>query len=329
MDIAISTQNLTKTFEQPSGWRRLAGEVRTQAVKEVSLSVPSGELFGLLGPNGAGKTTLVKMLCTLIKPTSGEGSVAGYSLAHSGQIRQAVGLVVSDERSFYWRLSGRRNLRFFAALYNLKGTKAAARINRVLTDLELLADADKPFSNYSTGMRQRLSIARSLLHEPEILFLDEPSRSLDPGATARLHAFIRRLSEERQVTIFLITHDLAEAEKLCHRVAVMNHGRIQTIGQPDQLRNQLAPYRNYVIKVAGINPETEGALIRIAPGLGQEPANGHLKLSFQATETDGTLTAVLDCLREDQVHIYSLDGRPASLEQVFAHYADQEPGSEL
>ena len=225
--LAIETNGLSKTFEPPQGWRKLrrSGGGIT-AVQNVSLRIPEGELFGLLGPNGAGKTTLTKLLCTLILPTAGQANIAGHTLQNTRAIRAAVGLVVTDERSFYWRLSGYRNLQFFAALHGLYGTAADERIRYLLPIVGLSEAAERRFSEYSSGMKQRLAIARALLHQPRILFLDEPSRSLDPTATFQLQLLIKDL-QAQGVTIFLITHDLAEAEKLCERVAVMDGGEVQ------------------------------------------------------------------------------------------------------
>ncbi|MCI0396886.1 MAG: ABC transporter ATP-binding protein [Chloroflexi bacterium] len=320
MEIAIETHHLSKTFPRPGGWRRLARREGTTAVKDVNLTVYRGELFGLLGPNGAGKTTLVKTLCTLILPTHGTATIAGYSLAQPGKIREVVGLVVSDERSFYWRLSGRKNLTFFAAMYGLHGATAEERVHEALAEVDLLEHADKRFSNYSTGMRQRLAIARSLLHQPQVLFLDEPSRSLDPNATLRLHELIQGLMARRQVTVFLITHDLLEAEKLCQRVAVMHRGRIQVVGRPAELRRQLKPQLHYAVRVDGFDEAAAGALRSLLPDLRCEPAGAHQRLYFQAGEEDGTLMAALDCLRQQGAQVYSVEGHPASLEEVFAHY---------
>lgn len=265
------------------------------AVSNTNLQIQKGELFGLLGPNGAGKTTLVKMLCTLIAPSTGEGRVAGFDLAETGGIRAAVGLVVPDERSFHWRLSARRNLTFFAAMYGINGRFAQNRINQLLNDVGLSDVADRPFGKFSSGMRQRLAIARSLLHNPQILFLDEPTRSLDPIATEKLHTLLLRLMAEREMTAFLITHDLAEAEKLCGRVGLMNNGRLHTIGRPADLRRQLHPYRDYRI-------ETTAEV-----------------LTFRAVEGDGELTAVIDRLRQQNATIRSIDSEPPSLEDVFMH----------
>lgn len=307
MDEAISASNLSKIFDHPSRWRFRAHIGGKSAVDNVSLAIHQGELFGLLGPNGAGKTTLVKMLCTLILPTSGQATVVGYSLAQPEKIRQKVGLVVSDERSFYWRLTGWQNMAFFASMVGLSGREADQRIRRVLNHVDMVADAGKSFRTYSTGMKQRLAIARSLLHQPTILFMDEPSRSLDPKATSRLHQQIRELNYQQRTTIFLITHDLSEAEKLCGRVAVMHHGQIKVSGRPSDLRRQLHYRTGYILSIAGLTAAVRPALQPIAPDFRTEPVAGldesGFLLYFSAGESDGRLTAVLDCLRDNQIEI--------------------------
>jgi ABC-2 type transport system ATP-binding protein len=320
MDNAIETEDLTKTFEQLQGWWRLGRQARIPAVTGVNLSVQRGEVFGLLGPNGAGKTTLTKMLCTLIRPSRGGAHVAGYSLAQAGAIRAAVGLVVSDERSFYWRLSGRQNLTFFAALYGLHGQRAANRVNVALAEVDLLPYAGSRFTSYSTGMRQRLAIARSLLHRPQILFLDEPTRSLDPGATQRLHDLIGRLNREHDVTIFLITHDLAEAEKVCGRLAVMHRGRIRAAGSPAELRRLFRPQIYYALRTAALEAALCHGLEKVAGEVRLEHCPGYDTVHFRAAEADGRLAAVLEYLHGQKVAIHAIESRPASLEEVFAHF---------
>jgi ABC-2 type transport system ATP-binding protein len=337
MTLAVETDNLTKIYEKKVGWRTSTSSATTStssvtvdgagsvtAVSDINLAVPQGELFGLLGPNGAGKTTLTKMLCTLILPTSGTAQVGGYDLANAGAIRALVGLVVSNERSFYWRISARRNLLFFAAMHGLFGKTAVSRVNEVLAAVDLLDVADRQFSNFSSGMKQRLAIARSLIHQPAILFLDEPSRSLDPTATLHLHELIRQMMREQNLTVFLITHDLAEAEKLCDRVALIDRSRIQAIGRPVDLRQQLQPQRQYVLKVTP--PLTElvevAALRNLLPTIELDTERG--EVSFWASEEDGMVTAVLDILRTHQLTIQSITATPPSLEEVFAHYTEHK-----
>lgn len=327
MAIAIETQQLSKTFHQPQGWGRLLARLQrarpVTAVDDVNLRVEKGEVFGLLGPNGAGKTTLAKMLCTLIVPTAGAATVAGHSLTAAGAIRSEVGLVVADERSFYWRLSGRQNLAFFATMYGLRGKEADKRVDAVLEQVDMAAVADRRFSDYSTGMKQRIALARSMLHRPQILFLDEPSRSLDPTATRRLHALLRRLVAEEGVTIFLITHDLLEAEKLCQRVAVMHQGRVRVMGNPVDLRGGLARTLHYNLRVDRLPAGVETALKQIAPDLGCRHLEQHSYLTFQAAESDGRLGTVLAVLHRHQLTIYTVEGTPPSLEEVFAFYTDE------
>jgi ABC-2 type transport system ATP-binding protein len=260
------------------------------------------------------------MLCTLILPSSGTATIAGYPMSASGQIREHVGLAVSDERSFYWRLTARQNLRFFATLYGLHGKEADGRIQVVLEAVDLVAHAERPFSNYSSGMKQRLAIARSLLHMPQILFLDEPSRSLDPVATIRLHNLILDLMSRHTMTIFLITHDLLEAEKLCDRVAVMHEGRIQVVGRPSELRRQLQPQQQYAMWVEGFDETAERAIRPLLPNLKTEQTGTHIRLLFQTGESDGSLTPIVDTLRQNGVTINSIEGHPPSLEEVFAHF---------
>ncbi|MDT8305256.1 MAG: ABC transporter ATP-binding protein [Anaerolineae bacterium] len=289
----------------------------------MSLQIAAGETFGLLGPNGAGKTTLVKMLCTLILPTSGSAQVAGYSLGQPAGIRAGVGLVVTDERSFYWRLTGRQNLAFFAAMHGLQGAEAKERMVEVLAAVELEDRADAPFSHYSTGMRQRLSMARSLLHRPQLLFLDEPTRSLDPVAQARLHRLLQQLASERGVTIFLITHDLAEAEKLCERVAVMHEGQVKVVGSPAALRRQIVRHLSYRVRVHRWQPAFEAQLRQWLPGLAVEAGTGHTWLRFEAAEGDGVLDRILDYLRTSGVGIESIEGAPPTLEEVFSYFTGE------
>jgi ABC-2 type transport system ATP-binding protein len=320
MEPAVIAEGITKHFEKPRGLGRLRRVIPTTAVQDVSLTVPAGELFGLLGPNGAGKTTLIKIFCTLILPSAGRARIAGHSLAEDAAIRAAVGFVVADERSFYWRLTARQNLQFFAALHRMYGRQADERVIDVLRLVDLVDRADDRFSNYSSGMRQRLAIARSLLHQPDILFLDEPSRSLDPTATNRLHNLIRDLMRKRAVTIFLITHDLSEAEKLCDRVAVMHQGRLRAIGRPVELRQKLARQMHYQVRVDRLPAETGRELARIVSPLRIESTTELDELHFPAGEIDGSLTAVLDLLRGRGLQIHSIEGSPPTLEEVFSHF---------
>ena len=222
---ALRASGLTKVFRPRRGLLG-RGEAKV-AVDAVSLEVAEGELFVLLGENGAGKTTLVKLLATLVLPTSGRAEVLGHDVEReSAAVRRVIGLATPDERSFFWRLSGRQNLNFFAALHGLHGAARNARIDRLADELELDEFLDRRFDGYSSGMKQRMSLARSLLGEPRVLFLDEPTRSLDPHQQHRTQELIRKLS--RELTVVLVTHQLAEARALGQRIGVMAGGKLTT-----------------------------------------------------------------------------------------------------
>ena len=319
---AIEARHLSRLFDKPEGWHKLARVQPVTAVSDLSLTIAEGELFGLLGPNGAGKTTLVKMLCTLILPSSGSATIAGHDLAEAGAIRAAVGLVVSDDRSFYWRLSARRNLDFFAAMHGLYGRAAAERVNQVLADVDLLDVADRRFGQFSSGMKQRLAIARGLLHRPRILFLDEPSRSLDPTATQRLHDLIRRLMAEQAMTVFLITHDLAEAEALCNRVAFMHKGRIQATGSPATLRRHFRAM-GYSLHVDPV-PKSVLTILHHIPNLVYHSVGPSHQIELRAMAGDGVLTAVLDTLHQHNIAVHHVENTPPSLEELFHHFTREE-----
>ncbi len=184
--------------------------------------------MGLLGPNGAGKTTLIKILSTLITPDNGEGTIAGLSLAtQSFAIRNKIGMVNTNDRTFYWRLTGRENLDFFATLYNLHGSKKTERINTVLQLVEMKNKDDSRFMSYSSGQKQRLSIARAMLSNPDVLLMDEATTSLDPIATRKLLNFTREtLIKREKKTILWCTHNLHEAADICDRVTILHKGNI-------------------------------------------------------------------------------------------------------
>ena len=222
MVLAVETKKLTKFF----------GRSATLALDEVDLEVPAGEVFALLGPNGAGKTTLIKILCSLILPDGGEASVYGLDVVKNpAEVRSLLSLVVGEERSFYWRLTGRQNLEFFAALYNLPRKTARQRIEEAAFTLGL-EDLEKRYQEYSTGMKQRLALARSLLHDAKLIFMDEPTRSLDPNAAAKLRELMRKR------TVFFTTHQIQEAQSLADRIAILDKGKIKACGTLKELQCQ-------------------------------------------------------------------------------------------
>lgn len=218
---AISVQNLTRDYD---GQR---------AVDGISFEVEPGEIFGFLGPNGAGKTTTIKMLTGQLRPSSGQARVAGCDVVSERQgLKPQIG-VVFDSQNIYERLSGRDNLRFYARLYRVK----KSRVEEMLAQVGMADRAGDKMSTYSNGMKQRLVIARALLHRPKVLFLDEPTRGLDPNVARDIRAIVRELAEGG-MTVFLTTHYMEEADQLSGRVAIIDQGRIVAMGAPEELKAQ-------------------------------------------------------------------------------------------
>ena len=207
------------------------------ALDNINLVIENGSVFGLLGPNGAGKTTLLKTLATLILPDCGTAVLNGYDLIHqSEQCRSSVGLVSGDERSFYWRLTGRANLEFFGRLNNLSSSRLTQRITEV-AGLLTMTGLDRRVGEYSAGMRQKLNLARALLADPSILLIDEPTKSLDIETSERLRRFIKdELASRQGKTVLITTHNLGEAEALCQQVAVLRQGKIVRIGTVESVK---------------------------------------------------------------------------------------------
>ena len=189
--------------------------------------------MGLLGPNGAGKTTLIKILSTLVTPDTGEGTIAGLSLVNQSlAIRNKIGMVSTNDRTFYWRLTGRENLDFFATLYNLQGPTKEQQIKKALQLTDMMGKADSRFMNYSSGQKQRLAIARAVLGKPEVLLMDEATTSLDPIATKKLITFTKEvLAKQENKTIIWCTHNLQEAEEICDRATILHHGKVLFCGE--------------------------------------------------------------------------------------------------
>ena len=217
---AIETMDLTKKY----------GDL--VAVDSLNLKIEYGEVFGLLGPNGAGKTTLISMLCTIINPSSGSAAVNGFDiLKQAANVRRSIGIVFQDP-SIDDRLTGRENLKLHACLYDMPSDLTKNRIAEVLKLVDLEDRADSRMRTYSGGMRRRLELARGLLHNPKVLFLDEPTLGLDPQTREHIWAYIEDLARKDQVTIILTTHYMEEAERLCGRVAIIDYGKIKVADTP-------------------------------------------------------------------------------------------------
>jgi ABC-2 type transport system ATP-binding protein len=245
MPPAISTDHLAQRYPSPQG--------EVHALRDVSLTIAPGEFFGLFGPNGAGKTTLIRILATLVTPTSGTAQVHGLDVVQqSGRVRGLIGLVFSNENSFYGRLTGQQNLEFFAALQNLSGPVASRRITELFELFDLARAAHKPVQTYSTGMRQKLNVARALLHNPPVIFLDEPTKGMDVLTAETLRTLLRQELVERQhKTVLLTTHDLQEMEALCDRVGILEDGHLRAVGAPADLIREASASVIYELELVG------------------------------------------------------------------------------
>ena len=224
MDTVIHTQTLTRTFGQ------------VHAVDQLSLDVPQGIVFGFLGPNGSGKTTTIRLLLGLLEPTSGQAAVLGFDTrTQAGEIRQRSGALL-EQTGLYERLSAEDNLEFYGRIAHMPATARQARIKELLGGLGLWDRRKEPIGSWSRGMKQKVAVARVLMHHPALIFLDEPTAGLDPVAAAALREDLTRLVQSEGATVFLTTHNLTEAEKMCQRVAVIRSGKLLAEGRPADLR---------------------------------------------------------------------------------------------
>jgi ABC-2 type transport system ATP-binding protein len=265
----IEVEGLSKHFDVGNPLRRLLGRPGpcVEVLRGVDLSVRRGDFLALLGANGAGKTTVLKTIATLLLPDAGRVRVCGHDVTtHGRQVREAVGYVLADERSFHWRLSGRENLEFFAALHGIPAAAARARIRTLLDRLDLGAVAARGFGEYSTGMKQRLAIARALLGRPRVLVMDEPTRSVDTAHATAVWRLVREEVEEAEGCVVLVTHHIQEALALCGRVAVLSGGVIALDTSADRLQAVTAGLDGFTLAVRGLRPPDLPAL-RHFPGV--------------------------------------------------------------
>jgi ABC-2 type transport system ATP-binding protein len=322
---AVETTALTKVFEKGrlTLWQRLRREPdrreRFRAVDGIDLRVEPGEIFGVLGPNGAGKTTTLKMLATLLEPTSGEARVLGIDVRERPrEVRARLGAMLSGERSLYWKLTGRENLEYFAALYHVPPREARARIDRALEEVKLADRAEDYVERYSTGMRQRLALARALLPDPPLLILDEPTVGLDPQASRDLRDRVRDLRRQGR-TVLLTTHYMEEADQLCDRVAIIDHGRIVALDTPAALKRTVRAEEIVHIDVSG-SADDASLLARL--GLAATIArtdrrNGTLTVTLHCASARDLVPVAFDAVREASARIEHVEVVPVTLEDVF------------
>jgi ABC-2 type transport system ATP-binding protein len=336
--LAVETTALTKRYRRPRTLGDLAAgraATETTALSGASLVVEEGEVFGLLGPNGSGKTTLLKLLSTILSPSSGTAKIFGCDvMKQPRRVRELVSLVTGEERSLYWRLTARQNLRFFGNLHGLSGRQSRIKIDELLELFDLSHVADVRVSGFSTGMRQKLAIARGLLSGPRLLFLDEPTRGLDPVAAHTLLKLVRERAVERyDNTVILTTHIAREVEQLCRRITMLNRGSVVYQGTVEQLRTSLERGQTYRLKTVNLTPDVFEALThRIGADrcrlVESDDTGTEIEIAF--TNATAQLSDVLRQLLFSGVNVVQCTKREQSFEEMFRTVFEQrghEPAS--
>jgi len=288
------------------------------AVNDVSFSVDEGEVFGLLGPNGAGKSTLIRMLTTLLSPTAGTAIVNGFDVKkQSDDVRKSIG-VIPQAMTSDLELSVEENLLIYAKLYGVPRERRARLIRELIAAVELTQWADKQVKNLSGGMRRRVEIARGLVHEPRIFFLDEPTTGLDPVSRVAVWEMLGRIKQQRDLTVLITTHYMDEADKLCDHIAIVDHGELKALDSPMKLKASI-PGRNVLEVSFGDAPEQWPAMLQALPDVESVTGQDHV---YRLASGNGPATtmAMLDAAAKAGVPVHSLSVQSTTLDDVFVHY---------
>ncbi len=312
----IEVRDLRRTYRSRTGIRRTSVK-DVEAVRGINFAVEKGELFGLLGPNGAGKTTTIKILITLLLPTSGTALVLGHDVVRETRaVRRRVGYVFGGDRGLYERLSARDNLRYFSELYGVPAREQSRRIGALIEQVGLAGRERELVEGYSRGMRQRLHIARGLLHDPDVLFLDEPTIGIDPVGARELRSTISQLIEAGK-TVLLTTHYMFEADELCDRIAVIASGRIVAEGSPKELKSRVSDGHVLEVEVYGLDDRSVAA-VRGVDGIRSvsvEARDQAQILAVRAASGAEVTQAVLRCL--DGATVGRVATREPTLEDAY------------
>jgi len=315
----IRAEHLAKTFISKERKKGAKKKKAVEALKDVSLDIYDGEFFGLLGPNGAGKTTLIKCLTTLLIPTSGDAWVNGHSvLRDEDEVRASIGCMLMGERGLYWKLTGRENLNYFGALYHIPKGVRAKRINDLSSLLELGDFFDRTVETYSSGQKMILAFAKSLLNDAPILILDEPTVTMDVPTARKLRALVKDLHRQGK-TILYTTHLMHEAEELCQRVGIIDHGEIIALGTAAELKASMD--RQDVVEIEGIFPghvvEDVRALAGVTDVAVKAEGNGRSKLAISSSNSRVMLPRLIETIVRNGSTIEYVKPQEVTLEDVF------------
>ncbi len=318
MDFAIQTKNLGRVYKLRSTKKTETRQL--EALKDINLEVNTGEVFGLLGPNGAGKTTLIKILTTLLAPSSGSAWVAGYDVGKDPeQVRTRINMVSGGESSGYGLLTVRENLWMFAQFYGIPSHVANERIKELLSVVGLADRMNTKSSELSTGLRQKMNIVRGFLTDPDVLFLDEPTLGLDVGASREVRKYVRQwVDEDRRRTLLLTTHYMVEADELCDHVAIINKGQVLASDTPGQLKRRLQKDAIFALEVSPLNGMPLGKLedVQGVRNISHSIQDNSTTLQF-VLEDDSVLGGVVTTLTTHNIRILNLQKREPTLEDVF------------
>jgi len=312
MEPIIKAEGITKMFR--SGWR---GRKSKEVLKGVDLEVHEGEIFGILGPNGAGKTTLLSILSTLLLPDHGKVEILGIDALRNGsKLRERIN-ISSGNANFLWSLTVKENLQFYGMLYGLVGREREDKVNAVISHLGLEEHKDVLFDRISTGMKQRLSLAKCLLNDPEVLFLDEPTVGLDPSAAAKIREEVLSIQKARKMTVLLTTHNMKEAQSLCHRIAFLKEGEILTTGTAEGLKRMIRIGDVIRIEFLGRIPEDD---LLHADGVINTSITDR-QCEIVVDEGERRLGPLVLLLSRDGAEIQKVTVRQTDLEDVFIEFS--------
>ena len=308
----IVVENLTKAF----------GDF--VAVDNVTFDMKKGEIFGLLGPNGAGKSTTIRMLSTLTRPTKGTATISGFDIVkHDNEVRKLIG-IVSEKMIMYNRLTAKENLWFFGSLFGMQKEELGRRIDELLELVQLTEWKNAHVGTFSTGMKQRMNVIRALLNMPQVLFLDEPTLGLDPQSTVEIREFIRKINQEHNMTILITTHMMGEADMLCDRIGIIDHGKIVALDTSTNLKNSISGANTTILtlEISNLAPDLLAAVraLESVETVSQENSS-HIKIHAHG---DDAFDSIIDVIRAKKGNIVTMQNIQPTLEDVFLHITGRE-----